>query len=165
MTQMNTAFRDALIKSLRGDRGHLPTINAITDINMELASHKQEELPYSIYQLVKHMSYWQDFLLALAKGENPERPKSVSESWPEHPAPVDEEEWKKTIQHFCNGIDEACQLADTLAIEEPLDAWPSETPGGLLRNIASHNSYHLGEIVIMRRLNRAWPPPTGGFPA
>ncbi|MGG3196403.1 hypothetical protein ABEP92_22145 [Priestia aryabhattai] len=36
---------------------------------------------------------------------------------------------------------------------------------GLLRNIASHNSYHLGEIVIMRRLNGAWPPPTGGFPA
>ena len=57
MTQTNTAFRDALIKSLRGERGHLPTINAITDINIELASHKQEELPYSIYQLVKHMSY------------------------------------------------------------------------------------------------------------
>ena len=113
MTQTNTAFRDALIKSLRGERGHLPTINAITDINMELASHKQEELPYSIYQLVKHMSYWQDFLLALAKGENPEKPKSVSESWPEHPAPSDEEEWKKTIQHFCDGIDEACHLADT----------------------------------------------------
>lgn len=89
----------------------------------------------------------------------------MSESWPEHPAPSDEEEWKKTIQHFCDGIDEACHLADTLAIEEPLDAWPSETPGGLLRNIASHNSYHLGEIVIMRRLNGAWPPPTGGFPA
>lgn len=49
MTQTNTAFRNALIKSLRGERGHLPTINAITDINMELASHKQEELPYSIY--------------------------------------------------------------------------------------------------------------------
>ena len=68
-------------------------------------------------------------LLALAKGENPERPKSVSESWPEHPAPVDEEEWEKTIQHFCDGIDEACHLAETLSIEEPLDAWPSETPG------------------------------------
>lgn len=165
MTQTNTAFRDALVKSLRGERGHLPTINAITDLTVDLASHTREEIPYSIYQLVKHMSYWQDFLLAFAKGETPERPKSASESWPKEASPADEEEWKVTIQHFCDGIDEACELAETLAIDEPLAVWPSETPGGLLRNIASHNSYHLGEIVLMRRLNKAWPPPTGGYPA
>jgi len=28
--------------------------------------------------------------------------------------------------------------------------------------VLCHNSYHLGEIVTLRRQLRAWPPPRGG---
>lgn len=26
-----------------------------------------------------------------------------------------------------------------------------------------HTAYHLGQVVIMRRILGAWPPPGGGF--
>lgn len=70
MDQSNKAFSQALVKSLRGERGHLPIKNALSDIDMALAGKRKEELPYSIYQLVKHMTYWQDFLLLSAQGRS-----------------------------------------------------------------------------------------------
>jgi len=164
MDQSNKAFCEALIKSLRGDRGHLPIKNALLDIDMALAGKRREELPYSIYQLVKHMTYWQDFLLLSAQGHKPELPSDVKESWPEEESPASEEEWQEAIQYFLQGIEKACTIAQTVQLDKPLENWPSETPGGVLRNIASHNSYHLGEIVLIRRLFSAWPPPTGGYP-
>jgi hypothetical protein len=32
-----------------------------------------------------------------------------------------------------------------------------------LENLAAHNAYHLGRVVLLRQLHNAWPPPTGGF--
>jgi uncharacterized damage-inducible protein DinB len=32
-----------------------------------------------------------------------------------------------------------------------------------LENLAAHNAYHLGRIVLFRQLAGAWPPPSGGF--
>jgi uncharacterized damage-inducible protein DinB len=165
MEQSNKAFSEALIKSLRGERGHLPIKNALLDIDMALAGKRREELPYSIYQLVKHMTYWQNFLLLAAQGDKPALPKDVKESWPEEECPESEEEWQQLVQNFLQGIEQACTIAQTVQLHNPLENWPTETPGGVLRNIASHNSYHLGEIVLIRRLFSAWPPPTGGYPS
>lgn len=165
MEQSNKAFSEALVKSLVGERGHLPIKNALTDIELDLAGKRISELPYSIYQLVKHMTYWQDFLLLAAQSKKTTLPASASESWPEEEAPSSEEEWKQTVQTFLDGIDQACTLAETVQLDKPLENWPTETPGGVLRNIASHNTYHLGEIVVIRRLLSDWPPPTGGYPA
>lgn len=164
MEQSNKAFSEALVKSLRGERGHLPIKNALLDIDVALAGKRREELPYSIYQLVKHMTYWQDFLLLAAQDKRPALPAHVRESWPEEECPGSEEEWRQMIQYFLQGIEQACMIAQTVQLDKPLESWPGETPGGMLRNIASHNSYHLGEIVLIRRLFSAWPPPTGGYP-
>ncbi len=32
-----------------------------------------------------------------------------------------------------------------------------------LENLAAHNAYHLGRIVLLRQLQGAWPPVSGGF--
>lgn len=91
--QSNKAFSETLVKSLRGERGHPPIMNALSDIDVELAGKCRKELPYSIYQLVKHMTYWQDFLLLTAQGKKPALPAHVKESWPEEECPGSEEEW------------------------------------------------------------------------
>lgn len=165
LEQSNKAFSDALVKSLIGERGHLPIKNALMDIEADLAGKSISELPYSIYQLVKHMIYWQDFLLLMAQDQKTKLPAHVSESWPKEEGPDSEEEWERTIKSFLQGIEQAITMAQTVQLDKPLENFPGETPGGILRNIASHNSYHLGEIVVLRRLFSSWPPPTGGYPA
>jgi len=34
---------------------------------------------------------------------------------------------------------------------------------GQLISLAAHNAYHLGRIVVLRQLQRAWPPVSDGF--
>lgn len=104
------------------------------------------------------------FSLIIRSGKKPTLPAHVKESWPEEECPGSEEEWQQIIQYFLQGIEQACTIAQTVQLDKTLKEWPGETPGGVLRNIASHNSYHLGEIVLIRRLFSAWPPPTGGYP-
>ncbi|QSF47915.1 DinB family protein [Paenibacillus tianjinensis] len=165
MSESNSAFGEALVKSLIGERGHIPIARALPDITSELAGQRTEGIPYSIYQLLKHMSYWQDFMLTFLEGGKPQAPGNVRESWPVEEAPVDEAEWQDTVRHLLQGVEKAVAFARTVQLDEPLLGFPGETKGGILRNIASHNSYHLGEIVILRRLHGAWPPPGGGYPA
>ncbi|MHA6531665.1 DinB family protein [Paenibacillus sp. BAC0078] len=165
MSEANLAFGQALVKSLVGERGHIPIARALPDITLELAGQRTEGVPYTIYQLVKHMGYWQDFMLTHLEGGKPQMPGSVQESWPDEDAPADEVQLKDAIEHLLQGIEKAVAIAQTAQLDEPLAYFPGETKGGILRNIASHNSYHLGEIVLLRRLHGAWPPPGGGYPA
>jgi len=32
-----------------------------------------------------------------------------------------------------------------------------------LENLAGHNAYHFGRIVLLRQLGNSWPPPSGSF--
>ncbi|EIT86420.1 hypothetical protein A374_05641 [Fictibacillus macauensis ZFHKF-1] len=164
MTEANQAFSEALVKSLVGERGHLPIARALSDLDEALVGKEIEGVPYTIYQLVWHMNYWQTFLLQYLEGKQPERPKSVTESWPEQKAPTSEE-WQRTLAAFLNGLDQAISYAKSLPLDEGVNFFPTESNAGILRNIASHNTYHLGEIVLLRRLFGAWPPPGGGYPA
>lgn len=159
MSESNHAFGQALVKSLVGERGHIPIARALPDLTLELAGYTIEGIPYSIYQLVKHMGYWQDFMLTHLEGGQPQRPTSVQESWPAEKAPAEERQLQEAIAHLLQGVDKAVAIAQSAKLDEPLAHFPGETKGGLLRNIASHNSYHLGEIVLLRRLQGAWPPP------
>ena len=165
MLESNQAFGQALVKSLVGERGHIPIHRALSDISIDLASKHLEGSPYTIYQLVKHMSYWQNFLLTYIEGSKPQMPSSAAESWPTETEPESEFEWQIVLEQFLKGIDKAVGFATTEQLHEALEHFPSETKVGILRNIASHNSYHLGEVVLLRRMLGAWPPPGGGYPA
>ncbi|UKS29688.1 DinB family protein [Paenibacillus sp. HWE-109] len=165
MTDANQLFGQALVKSLVGERGHIPIARALPDIDAELAGRVHEAMPYSIYQLLRHMHYWQQFMLEHLEGRKPQLPANVMGSWPEETSPQDEMSWQTDIKMFLEGVDRAVTIAETAQLDEPLPHFPVETRAGLLRNIASHNSYHLGEIVLLRRFYGAWPPPGGGFPA
>ncbi|MDP5276607.1 DinB family protein [Chengkuizengella axinellae] len=165
MTNANEVFGQTLVKSLRGERGHIPIKRALSDIDFDLAGKRIEALPYTIYQLAGHMLYWQRWFLEHLEGEQPQMPKDAMETWPSEHKPADEGAWKKIIEELLLGVDRACDFATTVQLDDPLEHWPSESKAGILRNMASHNSYHLGEIVLIRRLFGAWPPPGGGYPA
>lgn len=165
MPDANQLFGQALVKSLVGERGHIRIARALPDIDAELAGRVHEAMPYSIYQLVRHMYYWQQFMLGHLEGHKPQLPVNVMESWPKETSPQDEMSWQADIKMFLDGVDRAVAIAETSQLDEPLPHFPGETRAGILRNIASHNSYHLGEIVLLRRFYGAWPPPGGGYPA
>jgi hypothetical protein len=79
--------------------------------------------------------------------------------WPEGTDSVSDEDWEKSLAAIKR--DRAALAAFTSSAQDLTAKIPAGTGQTFLRTILvalDHASYHTGEIVVVRRLNRAWPP-------
>lgn len=146
--------------ALSGKGAHVEAEAVFAGLDWKITGTRPNGIPHSLFQLVNHMIYWQDWAVKWLDGKKPPIPKHASGSWPDNPGPATAEDWKRTVQDFQKGLaalDRRSRGADLLA-----------KPGRksrleMLQTIASHNSYHLGQAVTLRQMLAAWPPPSGGL--
>jgi uncharacterized damage-inducible protein DinB len=161
-------------KTLRGlvygKGAHVDPVACVQGIPAELAARKIGGYPHSIWQLVEHMNYWMDYDFRTIAGENPPYPEHASESWPEPQASVHEAQWQAVTGRFGQLLTRLAGLAesDTAVFErvvvkaEPANLHRQSTVHAALWEITAHNSYHVGQIALLRRQAGAWPPERGG---
>jgi len=119
-----------------------------------------EGLPYSAWQIVEHIRIAQrdilDFSAPPTGGYQPmEWPEAY---WPKEKAPASAEAWDRSIAAIEADRDrfKALILKPEADLAKPF-LWG--TGQNLLREallIADHNSYHTGELILLRRLLGAW---------
>jgi uncharacterized damage-inducible protein DinB len=160
----------ALTELLRGKGAHADPIACVEDLPAELASRQIEGFPHSIGQLVFHMNYWMDYDLRRIRGKKPPYLAHNSESFPSRTAPADAPEWDDLRQQFALLLNDSAEFArlpdDELVREiEPTHPSHKERAASLqavLWQLVAHNSYHVGQIAMLRRVLDAWPPRKGG---
>ena len=109
------------------------------------------------------MVFWQDIMLARLRGVVPPYPKTAAEGWPPMPPTRDADaEWADLVAHFANGLKTARRFAKTSDLSRPMSAKIKRTCADQLVSLALHNTYHIGQIVTVRRMLGLWPPPSGG---
>jgi uncharacterized damage-inducible protein DinB len=162
---------DKTIRELVYGKGaHVDPIACVEDVSSELATRTVVAYPHSIWQIVEHMNYWMDYELKKIAGDSPAYPGHAIESWPAHPTPVTEKRWKAVTRRFSQFLSQLATLADS---DSPgLDriipnAGSPQAPRAssvrtIVMQIAAHNSYHAGQIALLRRQSGAWPPRRGG---
>ena len=108
------------------------------------------------------MNYWQDKFLARLRGEEVGEDASWVIGWEETLNAGSQEELEKEIRKLLQSIDLAKNLMKNQ--ENPIrDQTFYTTKYDVLQSMASHLSYHLAELILLRRIFGAWPPPSGGF--
>jgi uncharacterized damage-inducible protein DinB len=160
----------ALIELLHGKGAHANPVACVEDLPLELTGRRVESFPHSIWQMVGHMNYWMDYELRRIAGKSPKYPDHAAESWPTEAAPRDEQEWKSAVTKFeelLGGLTNlagspAQELAREVAATHPDHAKHSSTLLAVLWQTLVHNSYHVGQIAMLRRCLGAWPPRGGG---
>lgn len=163
-------FEEGLLQLLYGKGAHANPVACVEDVKAEIAGQRPESFAFSMWQLVGHMNFWMDYELRRIRGENPRYPEHSSESWHENPAPANETEWRNEVSRFSDLLAALATLArgssEELSREVPLldpkQMPESHTVGTILWQLAIHNSYHTGQIVLVRRALGAWPPRGGG---
>jgi uncharacterized damage-inducible protein DinB len=153
-----------------GKGAHVDPLACVEDISADLAQRTVAGYPHSIWQILEHMNYWMDYDLAKIAGENPCYPNQAIESWPAHPSPADEKVWKATTRRFTELLARLATLAesDAAVLERNIqNAGSPQSPREstvhtMVWQIAVHNSYHVGQIALLRRQAGAWPPERGG---
>lgn len=146
--------------ALSGKGAHVGAKDAFEALDWKLAGVRPEGAPHSVFQLLNHMSYWRDWVVKWLGGEKPPLPKHASGGWPAGPAPASKEEWERAVRGFQSGLDE---LERRSRAEDPLTKRGNKSRLEMLQTIASHNSYHMGQVVFLRQMLGAWPPPSGGL--
>jgi uncharacterized damage-inducible protein DinB len=160
----------ALTELLHGKGAHADPVACVEDLSAELAARHVEGFSHSIGQLVFHMNYWMDYELRRIRGERPVYPEHNSESFPTALSPVDTRDWDRLRGRFSSLLRDLSVLANSSQQEmqhqiETVHDGDTRLAGTLeavLWQMVAHNSYHTGQIAIIRRALGAWPPRGGG---
>lgn len=168
MTDISTSQR-AQIELLHGQAAHVDPIACVEDLPAELAVRTVEGFPHSIAALVFHMNYWMNYELRRIRGERPTYPEHAAESWPKDPE-VAAAEWDRVRRDFAWFLAEYEKIAKSSAQDlqrqvESMREGDKKHAGSVeavLWQMVAHNSYHVGQIALIRRTLGAWPPRRGG---
>ncbi len=158
-----TAVIAAVLRdAIHGTGQFVATRRAVDAIDWKIAGAKPNGAEHSIRQVMAHIVFWQDlYLERLAGAERPSPPHDAA-GWPGGDAPRDEREWKALVARFLDGLTRATAAIDSAPLATALPKWGGRTRFAGLNGLAVHNAYHVGQIVQLRKLLGAWPPPGGG---
>jgi len=159
-----------LVELLHGKGAHVDPIACIEDLSAELAAKQVAGFPHSIGQLVFHMNYWMSYELRRIRKERPQYPQHAAESFPPSPAPRGIQEWDRFRRDFAWFIAEFIGLAQSPDpdLNRPIesahegDKKVAGTLEAVITQMVAHNSYHTGQIALIRQALNAWPPSSGG---
>jgi uncharacterized damage-inducible protein DinB len=158
----------ALLELFRGQGAHADPLACVEDVDTALAQRRIDGFPHSIADLVFHMNYWMNYELKRIRGQKPIYPEHNAESFP--PGQANAEDWTRLQRDFAWFLAEFAKLSQSAPNElnrevESIhegDKKVSGTVEAILAQMISHNSYHTGQIAMIRRVLGAWPPKAGG---
>ena len=155
----DAALRKQLARLLESDEAHAGFEDAIADFPVELRGKRPKGLPHSPWELLEHMRIAQWDILEFSRDAKHESPKFPEGYWPASPEPPSEEAWEKSVKDFLADRKALARLVEDESADL-LVRIPHGSGQTLLREAlltADHNAYHLGQLVMVRRLLGAWP--------
>ena len=130
----------------------VPTNIAIEGLTAEQANWKDSSENHSIAQLTTHLIFWNEQSLAKFKGE---KPASFDGNNKETFAPVDAKTWAATVKTLDSVLTE-WEKAIAAADDTKLMSWYDT-----IAHIGTHNAYHTGQIIYIRKMKGWWDDNKG----
>lgn len=152
------ALRQHLLYLLSGGGAHVSFEEAIANFPRELRGARPQDLTFTAWRLLEHMRIAQGDILEFSRSSKHVSPPWPEGYWPEGDAPPEEGAWEKSLRAFRRDL----KTMQTLVSDPAADLFariPHGSGQTLLREallVADHNAYHLGQIVLLRRLLGAW---------
>src|SRR5438477_139126 len=130
----------------------VPIDVAVEGLSAEQATWKDGSGNHSVGQLTNHLLFWNERELAKFKGE-PE--KKFSGNNDETFNNFDAKKWNDTVKQLDEVMSQLEKLVET-ADDKKLEGWASE-----IAHIGTHNAYHVGQMIFVRKLQGSWNPEKG----
>ena len=154
----DAALRDQVVKLLRGGHAHVTFEDAIKGLPVEMRGKRPKGASHSAWEILEHMRIAVWDILEFSRDAKHVSPKWPEGYWSAKAAPPAANAWAKSVKAFRADMDALCELvaSESTDLLAPI---PHGTGQTILREallVADHNAYHLGELVIVRRLLGAW---------
>jgi len=156
-TDSAEGFRKELICHLTEENAHASFEAAVKDFPENLRGARPNDLPHSGWQLIEHLRIAQWDIIEYARNPKHLSPEFPEGYWPQSPEPPYANAWEKSIATFRADRQKllaALQKSDILA---PIPHANNQTLASKTILIIDHNAYHLGQLILLRRLLNIWP--------
>ena len=154
----HASLRQHLVELLIGGHAHAKFEDAIEGLPADLRGAKPANFPHSSWMILEHLRITQWDILEFSRNQKHESPKWPEGYWPEAEAPPTASAWTKSVEQFQSDLKAMQEL-----VKNPKTDLFAKIPWGggqtILREallVADHNSYHVAQIVDVRRLLGAW---------
>ncbi len=154
----DAALREHVLNLLREGHAHATFEQAVKGLPVELQGKVPKGAEHSPWQLLEHLRLAQWDILDFSRNAKYQALKWPDDYWPKEKAPADEKAWDKSVRAFRRDLKEMCAL-----IEDPKTDLFAKIPHGdgqtILREallVADHNAYHIGQLVLVRKMLGAW---------
>ena len=149
-------LREVLLAELKSthdsEEWFVPANIAVKGLTAEQANWRDNKGNHSVGQLAYHLVYWNRRNLERLKGETPEK---FSGNNDETFDKFDAKKWNETVQQLDEVMKELenwVQTADEAKLKESAQVFT---------HISTHNAYHIGEIIYVRKEQGSWDPKNG----
>lgn len=151
-------LREHLVWMLRVGNAHVTFEQAVDGIPPRLRGARAKGVPWTPWQLLEHLRICQWDILDFCRNPKYKEMQFPDDYWPRSAAPPSRAAWNASVPRF---------LADRRAMERLVRnrktnlfaRIPHGTGQTILREalvVADHNSYHIGQLVLLRRLLGSW---------
>jgi uncharacterized damage-inducible protein DinB len=151
-------LREHLSDLLAGGNAHVDMKTAFSGIPPKLRGVRPPGAAHSIWELLEHMRIAQWDILEFSRDPKHVPPDWPAGYWPKMQAPENAKAWNESLKMFTRDLAAMKKL-----IANPRADLFSRIPHGtgqtILREallVADHNSYHLGQVLTLRRLLGNW---------
>ena len=152
-------MREQVAYLLKGGGAHVHFMDALDGFPPEKYGSFADGLPHTGWQLLEHARLAQWDILEFSRNPRHISPPFPAGYWPKTPAPANRQAWDESVAAFQRDLLEMVHL-----VVNPRTDLSAKIPHGegqtILREallLADHNSYHLGQLVALRRALGAWP--------
>ncbi|HEY4010814.1 MAG TPA: DinB family protein, partial [Acidobacteriaceae bacterium] len=144
-----------------GGQAHASFDQAVKNMPAKLRGVAPEGLPYSAWQLLEHIRLAQRDILDFSRNEDGSyrELKWPEDFWPKNPEPPNEHAWEHSIAQIHEDRKAFERLLDSVDDTNLVKPFAWGKGQNLLREallIADHEAYHVGELILVRRLLGAW---------
>jgi hypothetical protein len=150
----NKSLHQHIVNLLVNDESHLDARAVLEQFPREFHGRRPLGAPYSPWEVLEHMRIAQWDILEFTVDPKHVSPKWPDECWPGSVAPPVDSAWDKSVKQFLTDLDSVRQLMGNPKTDL-LARIPHGTGQTYLREamlVADHNSYHLGQLVLLGKL-------------
>jgi len=145
-------LRSHLLELLDGRSAHIDLESALKDFPLDKINEKIENSPHSAWQLLEHIRIAQWDILEFSRDAKHRSPDWPDGYWPKKDGT--KSDWKASVKQVLKDL-KAMQALVKDKKDDLYEPFPWGEGQTLLREallVAVHNSYHLGQLVLLKRI-------------
>ena len=154
----NENLRKELIQYFERPHTHALFANAVKNFPEKLMNEKPPNLPYNFWQMLEHIRISQWDMIDFIRNPDYKEMKWPADYWPGDNEKATAKMWNDAVKKFDKDLADLKKI-----IEDPKTDLFAPIPHGngqsIFREalqIIDHASYHMGQLIVMRRMVGEW---------